>query len=117
MNEYATMARRHWEQWLPERYAQISDPDSFFSSLGQQAAEQIAELMLDLAGDDPPGEDYLTKLGRLNAARDQAREIVLREILPEPEPDTDNQPAEPASPPPAPATRANPATGDAASQS
>ncbi len=92
MNEYATVARRHWQQWLPARYAQISDPDSFFSSLGQEAAERIADLMLDLAGDDPPGEGYLAKLGRLNAARGQAREIVLREILPEPEPGTGHDP-------------------------
>lgn len=92
MNHYAVLARRHWEQWLPERYAQIPDPDSFFSTLGQEAASQIADLMMDLAGDDPPGEDYLTKTGRLNAARSQAQEIVLREILPEPEPGTQDNP-------------------------
>ncbi len=44
-------------------------------------------LALDLAGDDPPAEAYLAKVGRLNMARLQAEEIVLREqILPLPEP-------------------------------
>ncbi len=92
MNHYGAIARRHWQRWLPGRYAQISDPDSYFSTLGQEAALEIADLMMDLAGDDPPGEDFLTKTGRLSAARNQAQEIVLREILPEPEPETQDGP-------------------------
>ena len=55
--------------------------------MGEEVAAQIADLTLDLAGDDPPGEDYLVKVGRLNMARLQAEEIVLPEqILPPPEP-------------------------------
>lgn len=79
MNHYGVTARRHWERWLPARYAAILDPDSFFSTLGEEVANRIAGLTLDLAGDDPPAEDYLTKVGRLNMARLQAEEIVLPE--------------------------------------
>ena len=87
MNHYGTMARRHWERWLPERYSSIQEPVSFFSALGEETARQTADLTLDLAGDDPPGEDYLVKVGRLNMARLQAEEIVLPErILLPPEP-------------------------------
>jgi hypothetical protein len=87
MNHYGTMAQRHWARWLPERYAAIPDPGSFFSALGEETARQIADLALDLAGDDPPGEGYLVKVGRLNMARLQAEEIVLPErILLTPEP-------------------------------
>ena len=90
MNHYGTMAQRHWQRWLPERYAAIQDPDSFFSTLGEEVAQQIGDLSLDLAGDDPPGEGYLEKLGRLNMARLQAEEIVLKErVLLEPEPGAD----------------------------
>jgi hypothetical protein len=90
MNHYGAMAQRHWERWLPERYATIQDPDSFFSMLGEEVARQIADLALDLAGDDPPGEDYSVKVGRLNMARLQAEEIVLREqVLLSPERDAD----------------------------
>jgi Icc-related predicted phosphoesterase len=78
MNHYGTTAQRHWERWLPERYATIQDPGSFFLTLGEEVARQIADLALDLVGDDPPGEDYLVKVGRLNMARLQAEEIVLR---------------------------------------
>lgn len=90
MNHYGMMAQRHWQKWLPERYAAIEDPDSFFLTLGEEVAQQIGDLGLDLAGDDPPGEGYLEKLGRLNMARLQAEEIVLKErVLLEPEPGAD----------------------------
>jgi len=90
MNHYGVTAKRHWERWLPARYAAIQDPDSFFSTLGEEVAYRIADLTLDLAGDDPPEEDYLIKVGRLNMARLQAEEIVLREqVLLSPEPEAD----------------------------
>lgn len=99
MNQYGAMARRHWARWLPERYAAISDPDSFFSSIGQEAATRIADLALDLAGSDPPGEGYLEKVGRLNMARLQAEEIVLPElILLPPELGADEDPDDPEDP-------------------
>src|SRR5215472_9522277 len=83
------MAKSHWAQWLPTRYATISDPDSYFSILGQDVARQIEDLTQDLAGDDQPGEEYLAKAGRLTAARSQAEEIVLSErVLLAPEPET-----------------------------
>ena len=55
MNRYGLMAQKHWARWLPGRYSQIEDPDSFFSDLGTQAAQQIDQLSLQLAGDDQPG--------------------------------------------------------------
>ena len=98
MNHYGTMAQRHWARWLPQRYATIQDPGSFFSGLGEEAAQQIADLALDLAGDDPPGEEYLVKVGRLNMARLQAEEIVLPErILLPPEPGADPDTSSPES--------------------
>ena len=101
MNHYGATAQRHWARWLPGRYAQITDPDSFFSTLGQEAAQRIEVLAADLAGSDQPGEGYLAKAGRLKMARLQAEEIVLPElILLPPEPDSDEDP-EPDQPVPA----------------
>ena len=86
MNKYGTMARGHWEKWLPERYAAIREPDSFFSTLGREAEQQVEELADQIAGDGQPGEGYLERAGRLAAARSQAEEIVLPQmVLPEPE--------------------------------
>lgn len=99
MNRYGLMAQRHWAQWLPQRYATISEPDSYFSTLGQEVAQQIEDLTLELAGDDQPGEEYLAKAGRLTAARSRAEEIVLPErVLAAPEPQTGEDP-EDSSPP------------------
>ena len=87
MNQYAAMAERHWRRWLPSRVAAMNDPDSFFSELGQEVAERIEELTDELAGDDPPGETYLDKVGRLNMARLRAEEMVLADtVLLPPEP-------------------------------
>jgi hypothetical protein len=81
MNQYAAMAERHWRRWLPTRVSAMSDPSSFFSNLGDEVASRVEELTADLAGDDPPGETYLDKVGRL-----RAEEMVLPEmVLPPPE--------------------------------
>jgi hypothetical protein len=81
MNRYGQQAMSHWRRWLPQRYATIPDPETFFSELGEQVANQVIETTQHLAGDDPPDENYMSKLGRLNMARLQAEEIVLRELV------------------------------------
>ena len=89
MNDYGRLAMVHWRRWLPTRYAAITDPEVFFSMLGRQAESQVLDLAEQLEGPDLPGEGYLEKVGRLNMARMQAEELVLREvILLEPEPET-----------------------------
>src|SRR5580704_12648239 len=91
MNRYGAIAHSHWARWLPQRYATIEDPDSFFSNLGQETARQIDELAAALAGDDQAGESYLAKAGRLTAARSQAEEIILpQQILVPPEPEAND---------------------------
>ncbi len=95
MNRYGVMARSHWARWLPQRYAAISDPDSFFSALGQETARQVEELAAELAGEDQPGEGYLEKAGRLTTARSQAEEIILpQQVLLPPEPGMSEDPDE-----------------------
>jgi hypothetical protein len=97
MNRYGVMARSHWARWLPRRYATISDPDSFFSTLGQETARQIDELAAELAGDDRPRQGYLEKAGRLAAAHSQAEEIILpQQVLLPPEAETNEDPEEDA---------------------
>jgi hypothetical protein len=86
MNRYGAMALKHWQTYLPNRYATIEDPNSFFSTLGDQAAQEITDRARELAGPDPAGEEYLDKLGRLNNARMRAEEELLPElVLPDPE--------------------------------
>ena len=81
MNDYGRLAMVHWRRWLPARYAAIQDPEVFFSTLGRQAENQVLDLAEQLEGPDLPGETYLEKIGRLNMARMQAEELVLREVI------------------------------------
>src|SRR2546430_3138606 len=95
------MARSHWARWLPQQYAAISDPDSFFWEIGQEAARQIDELTTELAGESQPGGGYLARAGRLAGARSEAEEIGLpRQGLPPPEAGASQDPEE-NDPPPA----------------
>ena len=83
MNKYAHMAIRHWQTFLPDRFQAIpeNEREAFFAELGEQAAAEIEGLQQQLAGPDPKGEGYLEKVGRLNAARMQAEEKVLAELI------------------------------------
>jgi hypothetical protein len=83
VNEYGAMARDHSRHWRPASYAEITDPESYFTDLGDRVAQEIADLWAELRGraGNPPGEDYLARVGRLNALRKQAEEIVLADLV------------------------------------
>ena len=81
MNEYGKRAQRAWQQLAPSAYAQIPNPSLHFSTLGQTAADQVVDLTTQLVGPDVPGESSLQKIGRWNAAKMQAEEIVAADLL------------------------------------
>jgi hypothetical protein len=86
MNRYGVIAQRHWARWLPRQYAAISDPDSFFTTLGEEVARQIDNLTDELVGEIRRSDSYLARVGRLFAARAIAEELVLpQRVLPDPE--------------------------------
>lgn len=81
MTHYQTLAQTHWERYAPTRVANLPDPTLFFQELGAQVHQQVTELAASLAGPDLPQETTLQKAGRLNAARMQAEEVVLTELV------------------------------------
>ncbi len=86
VNRYGVIAQRHWGRWLPKQYAAISDPESFFTTLGEEVARQIDDLTDDLIGEIKQNDSYLAHVGRLFAARAIAEELVLpQRVLPDPE--------------------------------
>jgi len=88
-NRYAAEARRHYEEYLPDRLAEIPEEerDSFFSTLGEQIADLVESYELALRGPDPEGEDFMARLGRFQMARLQAEERARAEVLPTPDAD------------------------------
>lgn len=85
MNKYGRQAQEAWKAASPTRYGQIQNPEEFFTKLGEEAQEQVDELLPKIAGPDPKAEGYFEKVGRLNAARNQAEEIVRHDLLSPPE--------------------------------
>jgi hypothetical protein len=86
MNHYGAQAMRHWQSHLPTRFTQITDPETFFTDLGEQVQTEVEELTFQLAGDDPPptpGEpaSFLDKAARINTAKRMAEERVLAELV------------------------------------
>jgi hypothetical protein len=81
MNRYGRQAQQHWASWRPYELSQIPDQEMFFSGLGLEVEVKIDHLAATLAGDDPSGESYLAKVGRLRMARFTAEEQVLREMV------------------------------------
>ena len=93
MNTYGKFAQEAWRTTAPAEYALIPDPEAWFEQLGEEAAQRVGELMMELAGPDPVGETYLEKVGRLNAVKMQAEEIVRAEML-TPDPSVQEEPEE-----------------------
>lgn len=81
MNQYGQFAQQAWQINAPKQYAEIPDPESWFEELGERAENQVGDLYMQIAGPDPQGETYLEKVGRLNASRMQAEEIVRAQML------------------------------------
>jgi hypothetical protein len=77
VNRYGVMAQRHWARWLPRQYAAISDPERFFTTLGEEVARQIDDLTDELVGEIRQSDSYLAHAGRLFAARVIAEELIL----------------------------------------
>ncbi len=98
MNELGRMAMDHWRVARPLSYQRIPEEEreKYFTDLGEQAQEELESLWIELAGDDRPGETAQQKQGRLNMARLQAREQVMREMILLPEDPTMFEPDEPS---------------------
>lgn len=93
MNKYGRHAMEAWKMIVPVEYERLENPMEFFTQLGEEAAIQVERLEREIAGPDTPGESYLQKVGRLNAARSQAEEIVREETL-TPHPESSEEPEE-----------------------
>jgi hypothetical protein len=92
MNRYGVIAQRHWARWLPRQYAAISNPEGFFTTLGEEVARQIDDLADELFGEIKHSDSYLAHVGRLFAARAIAEELILpQRVLSDPELVADGQ--------------------------
>ncbi|WP_308820241.1 hypothetical protein [Pseudonocardia alni] len=88
MNRYGRQALEHWQTHLPNRFAQIENPQQHFTTLGSEVQDEIEALAAELAAQEGPAGSYLEQVGRLNRIQDQAAEKILAErVLLPPEAD------------------------------
>lgn len=80
MNKYGRLAQRHWQRWLPTRYAQIQDPESFFTGLGDQIEDQVTQAAEASVRAQPEATDYLARVGQLSMARLAAEEAAMAQL-------------------------------------
>ena len=92
MNRYGERAKEHWARTRPaslETLEQQGEAGTFFAVLGEEIAERVSQLTVDLESQERArlnaAEDDLERIGILNALRMQAEELALQEHLPLPE--------------------------------
>ncbi len=79
------MSRSRFNQIVTARYEELEiPPEDRNPNLAEEMELEALERSHQLAGPDQPGEEYLAKVARLTAARRQAEEMVISEMLPQP---------------------------------
>lgn len=81
VNRFGRAAESAWRTLAPSAYEAIPDPRAHFSALGIEAVRQWADLWPQLLEPDTPGEDFQTKVGRIENAKLRAEEILRAELL------------------------------------
>ncbi|MFK4298578.1 hypothetical protein ABH924_003749 [Arthrobacter sp. GAS37] len=90
MNEHGRHAMETMKNHDPASYAQIEDPETYFTNLGDEMADRILDLTMALTPKRTGEEEFLDVLGAQNMAKFRAREMVYQEMIyssipPEPE--------------------------------
>lgn len=84
MNHYGALALTHWKTHRPTQYAELENPKEFFSQLGEEISQRVQQLRLDLEAAERPILNQmqdLERIGRLNAIRKQAEELVFEDLV------------------------------------
>jgi hypothetical protein len=88
LSPYAARAQAHWQQYLPQQYAQIPQAErtAFFTRLGEEIQERITLRAEELMDQEEPGEPigFQARFALLNTLRLEAEREVLAEMLPAP---------------------------------
>lgn len=94
MNRFGRFAEQAWRTLAPTAYSQIPDPSAHFSRLGELAESQWAQLWPALLEPDVEGEEFFTKVGRVEAAKLQAEEMIRADLLTPPADDQEPEEGE-----------------------
>ena len=71
----------HWRRHRPLAFSQIAAPQEFFTSLGEQVADQIEEISEQLLAETRPMKEFMQEVARREQAQQMAEEQVLTELV------------------------------------
>ena len=88
MNRYGLRAQRYYARWAPKALAEISDPETFFTELGELIQGQVLLISQEMESTLDPTAPYLERVSQLRAVQRDAEEVamtdnVYRLVLPE----------------------------------
>lgn len=92
MNEFGRVFLATYRRLRPQDLEQMLDPQEYFTALGEDAENRMVMRMDQIADSQPPEEDYLAEVARLQQARETARDEVMRQMLDELFPEDVSQP-------------------------
>ena len=81
MNQYGAMAMKHWAEFLPLSFRDLADPQGFFTTLGHQVEEAIAQREQELRDQVTSTEDYLHLARAYSTCHLEAEQQILREMV------------------------------------
>jgi hypothetical protein len=88
MNRYGRMAQDYTRENLPKAFAEIEDPERFFTNAGEEIEVAIGEVHAQILGDRRPEETQEEYQLRSSHSRRTAEELVLADhylLVTEPE--------------------------------
>jgi hypothetical protein len=98
MNPWGRDAMEHWQTHLPDRYRALTDPETYFTNLGEQADARYLEIRDGLLAGLNPNDGtigWAEFQDRVAQADQTARTLVETEMIYLP---PDDSPATPDSP-------------------
>lgn len=81
MNKYGAQAQKYWMTQLPSRYAELDDPQEFFTELGEELEAEIVDYQTAMERQLDPELPYLEKVAHLRMIQKRAEELVFTEVV------------------------------------
>lgn len=92
MNRYGLHARRRWEAIDPARVAAISNPQAFFTQLGEQILVQVTALTDEILAKEPAKTSVQEREAQIATATRTAEEMVFADLVEIPVPAEGEEP-------------------------
>lgn len=81
MNVYGLRAQRYYSRWAPTALTKISDPETYFTELGEQIQSQVLMMTEEMESDLDPAAPYLDRVAQLRAVQRDAEEVAMTELI------------------------------------